>query len=182
MLPCLWKKGWDTRSVLTVSSILPVTVCSVSAPYHRPLRLKCIWSGKNIRSFPSLRKSFWWWCRRICNNTSSLLYHKFASNAFLYRARRTWWSPASPPFSALLMKIYSNEIIDNKKSCKYWYLQDFSSSPSWARTNNPTVNSRVLYHWAIEDYNIYMYLQNCIQETLFILLLPISALVMPSTD
>ena len=26
------------------------------------------------------------------------------------------------------------------------------SSPSWARTNNPTVNSRVLYHWAIEEY------------------------------
>ena len=26
------------------------------------------------------------------------------------------------------------------------------NSPSWARTNNPTVNSRVLYHWAIEDH------------------------------
>ena len=25
------------------------------------------------------------------------------------------------------------------------------NSPSWARTNNPTVNSRVLYHWAIEE-------------------------------
>ena len=31
----------------------------------------------------------------------------------------------------------------------------FASSPSWARTNNPTVNSRVLYHWAIEDYLIF---------------------------
>ena len=29
------------------------------------------------------------------------------------------------------------------------------NSPSWARTNNPTVNSRVLYHWAIEDYLIF---------------------------
>ena len=28
----------------------------------------------------------------------------------------------------------------------------FSNSPSWARTNNPAVNSRVLYHWAIEDH------------------------------
>ena len=25
------------------------------------------------------------------------------------------------------------------------------SSPSWARTNNPSVNSRMLYHWAIEE-------------------------------
>ena len=35
------------------------------------------------------------------------------------------------------------------------YLSDvyelFSNSPSWARTNNPTVNSRVLCHWAIEE-------------------------------
>ena len=29
---------------------------------------------------------------------------------------------------------------------------DIKNSPSWARTNNPAVNSRVLYHWAIEDY------------------------------
>ena len=81
-------------------------------------------------------------------------------------------------------------MIDNKKSCKRWCLQDFSNSPSWARTNNPTVNSRVLYHWAIEDYSLFsyalsharssiqllppqiplsgafMYLQNCIQATL----------------
>ena len=27
------------------------------------------------------------------------------------------------------------------------------SSPSRARTYNPSVNSRVLYHWAIEDYS-----------------------------
>ena len=48
-------------------------------------------------------------------------------------------------------------MIDNKKSCKRWCLQDFSSSPSWARTNNPTVNSRVLYHWAIEDYSVFLH-------------------------
>ena len=28
----------------------------------------------------------------------------------------------------------------------------FVSSPSWARTNNPSVNSRMLCHWAIEEY------------------------------
>ena len=27
-----------------------------------------------------------------------------------------------------------------------------TNSPSWARTNNPSVNSRMLYHWAIEEY------------------------------
>ena len=32
-----------------------------------------------------------------------------------------------------------------KKSCKHWCLQDFPNSPSWARTNNPAINSRVLY-------------------------------------
>ena len=52
---------------------------------------------------------------------------------------------------------FLNEMIDNKKSCKRWCLQDFSSSPSWARTNNPTVNSRVLYHWAIEDYSVFLH-------------------------
>ena len=52
--------------------------------------------------------------------------------------------------------LFLNEMIDNKKSCKRWCLQDFSSSPSWARTNNPTVNSRVLYHWAIEDYSFFL--------------------------
>ena len=31
-------------------------------------------------------------------------------------------------------------------------IQKEINSPSWTRTNNPTVNSRVLYHWAIEDY------------------------------
>ena len=30
------------------------------------------------------------------------------------------------------------------------------NSPSRARTYNPTVNSRVLYHWAIEDYIIFL--------------------------
>ena len=29
-----------------------------------------------------------------------------------------------------------------------------SSSPSRARTYNPSVNSRVLYHWAIEEYHL----------------------------
>ena len=28
-----------------------------------------------------------------------------------------------------------------------------TNSPSWARTNNPSVNSRMLYHWAIEEYH-----------------------------
>ena len=35
---------------------------------------------------------------------------------------------------------------------KPWCLRAFSNSPSRARTYNPAVNSRVLYHWAIEDY------------------------------
>ena len=26
------------------------------------------------------------------------------------------------------------------------------NSPSWVRTNDPSVNSRMLYHWAIEEY------------------------------
>ena len=56
--------------------------------------------------------------------------------------------------------LFLNEMIDNKKSCKRWCLQDFSSSPSWARTNNPTVNSRVLYHWAIEDYSFFLSLSS----------------------
>ena len=33
----------------------------------------------------------------------------------------------------------------------YRYIQQ--NSPSWARTNNPSVNSRMLYHWAIEEYH-----------------------------
>ena len=46
--------------------------------------------------------------------------------------------------------------IDSKKAIQLWFLISVSllhlSSPSWARTNNPSVNSRMLYHWAIEEY------------------------------
>ena len=60
-----------------------------------------------------------------------------------------------------------------------------ANSPSWARTNNPSVNSRMLYHWAIEDHKG-MCLQNRIQTinpTSFssILNLTLSCLVKPST-
>ena len=45
---------------------------------------------------------------------------------------------------------------DSKKAIQLWFLISVSllhlSSPSWARTNNPSVNSRMLYHWAIEEY------------------------------
>ena len=34
------------------------------------------------------------------------------------------------------------------------------SSPSWARTNNPPVNSRMLYHWAIEDQSSFCFLKS----------------------
>ena len=29
---------------------------------------------------------------------------------------------------------------------------ELNNSPSWVRTNDPSVNSRMLYHWAIEEY------------------------------
>ena len=45
-----------------------------------------------------------------------------------------------------------------KKPCKHPCLQGFLNSPSWARTNNPAVNSRVLYHWAIEDYSVFLHI------------------------
>ena len=51
-----------------------------------------------------------------------------------------------------------NGTFSNKKPCKRRCLQGFSSSPSWARTNNPAVNSRVLYHWAIEDYSVFLHI------------------------
>ena len=66
------------------------------------------------------------------------------------------------------------------------------NSPSWVRTNDPSVNSRMLYHWAIEEYLYsinsfvsfdkgfyllfyFIYLQNCIQEILSFIL-PITLL------
>ena len=52
---------------------------------------------------------------------------------------------------------YCFNITQNKKDCRT-NPQSFFSSPSWARTNNPTVNSRVLYHWAIEDYLLFQIL------------------------
>ena len=51
------------------------------------------------------------------------------------------------------------------------------NSPSRARTYNNSVNSRVLYHWAIEDYfKKVLYLQNFTQ------IINLSLLVKPSTD
>ena len=45
---------------------------------------------------------------------------------------------------------------DSKKAIQSWFFISVSllhlNSPSWARTNNPSVNSRMLYHWAIEEY------------------------------
>ena len=41
----------------------------------------------------------------------------------------------------------------------------FSSSPSRARTYNPSVNSRMLYHWAIEEYQYFPFLRNCTFKT-----------------
>ena len=45
----------------------------------------------------------------------------------------------------------------------------FKSSPSRIRTNDPPVNSRMLYRWAIEDYTMFesLHLQNRIQQTLY---------------
>ena len=34
----------------------------------------------------------------------------------------------------------------------YWTFDFWSNSPSWVWTNDPPVNSRMLYRWAIEDY------------------------------
>ena len=48
-------------------------------------------------------------------------------------------------------------------------LSYFLNSPSRARTYNNSVNSRVLYHWAIEDYSVSkgMHPQNHIQYNIF---------------
>ena len=43
----------------------------------------------------------------------------------------------------------------HEKTRKHWCLRAFTNSPSRARTYNNSVNSRVLYHWAIEDYNYF---------------------------
>ena len=51
------------------------------------------------------------------------------------------------------------------------------NSPSWARTNNPSVNSRMLYHWAIEEYKkVYTF-----KTPYCINIQPIPLMVKPST-
>ena len=59
-----------------------------------------------------------------------------------------------------------------KKAIQSWFLISvspfFFSSPSWARTNNPSVNSRVLYHWAIEEYRRNSFPDKCYYSTIFL--------------
>ena len=44
-----------------------------------------------------------------------------------------------------------NCILIHEKKTKTDLISVFNS-PSWVRTNDPSVNSRMLYHWAIEEY------------------------------
>ena len=45
-----------------------------------------------------------------------------------------------------------NLLITNQLLCQLSHIGINKNSPSRARTYNPSVNSRMLYHWAIEDY------------------------------
>ena len=87
----------------------------------------------------------------------------------------------NPPAPLLSFKIN----IFKKTSINISVYGSYPNSPSWVRTNDPSVNSRMLYRWAIEEYlfiialflsfssaffsflKIFIYLQNHIQSSLF---------------
>ena len=57
-----------------------------------------------------------------------------------------------PCFLSLSLFVFSLFFLSSSPSFAPFFLMQ-KSSPSRARTYNPSVNSRVLYHWAIEDYS-----------------------------
>ena len=57
-----------------------------------------------------------------------------------------------PCFFSLSLFVFFLSFLSSSPFLRTCFLMQ-KSSPSRARTYNPSVNSRVLYHWAIEDYS-----------------------------
>ena len=57
-----------------------------------------------------------------------------------------------PCFLSLSLFVFFLSFLSSSPVFRTCFLMQ-KSSPSRARTYNPSVNSRVLYHWAIEDYS-----------------------------
>ena len=100
------------------------------------------------------------------------------ANQLCYTHHRFWtYEPEGirTPDPALRRRmLYPTELRAQMNKFIIWMFLDIQNSPSRARTYNPPVNSRMLYHWAIEEYrqkkrtmfsssHYLMYPENCIQ-------------------
>ena len=75
------------------------------------------------------------------------------------------FEPLLPPWKGGVLTAWPWSLVSYFCPCSFFPVFSFlfpvfrtcflmqKSSPSRARTYNPSVNSRVLYHWAIEDYS-----------------------------
>ena len=82
------------------------------------------------------------------------------------------FEPLLPPWKGGVLTAWPWSLISSLFTSLY-----NKNSPSRARTYNPSVNSRVLCHWAIEDYFFFLflfwlYIQNCTPTNLPISFLP----------
>ena len=91
-----------------------------------------------------------------------------AARKFHFPARKMTprgFEPLLPPWKGGVLTAWPWSLVSYLCPCSFFPVFSFlfpvlctcflmqKSSPSRARTYNPSVNSRVLYHWAIEDYS-----------------------------
>ena len=85
-----------------------------------------------------------------------LVYHAiFFSSRIIHWLTSTGFEPVLPP--------WKGDVLTAWPWGRLSQILNIKNSPSRARTYNNSVNSRVLYHWAIEEYYKGLYLQNFIQ-------------------
>ena len=83
--------------------------------------------------------------------------------------RNSWFSVIG--WDWIAFSNYSKLLTEVSRCSDVLLCKNRNYSPSWARTNNPSVNSRVLYHWAIEEDSLCFASQNVRLVSDFLLLL-----------
>ena len=86
------------------------------------------------------------WCFHRARNLYSAKIEPHRHMNFLVTPRG--FEPLLPPWKGGVLTAWPWSLISSLFTSLY-----NKNSPSRARTYNPSVNSRVLYHWAIEDYS-----------------------------
>ena len=101
------------------------------------------------------------WCFHRARNLYSAKIEPHRHMNFLVTPRG--FEPLLPPWKGGVLTAWPWSLVSYLCPCSFFlffflfpvfrtcFLMQ-KSSPSRARTYNPSVNSRVLYHWAIEDY------------------------------